>query len=299
VNLTEARPFCSNSYTYVWLSIPHVELDIVFGSAVGHVGQTKPATVLTITISANTSSSPTATVGTLNSLAVDPDKPLTEGGATRPIVQCSNKTTQSTTDSTSLSPSPRNNNLVIDNDTLEQPIAGSQTEMPRTTLCRAEEAINTINTIKTWKSAVNVIKRVMDTVKPIVAVCPISFFPIRHELTSVLQLNPYASLAWRLLSNIPEACPFIWLWAFRVTFRCPPCLQTLLQLVQRGDNIQTLLEAIRDVFELAEQADPLKNIWPASRQAKILDEMLQCVSKSAEFIESYSEDVQVGTSALL
>jgi hypothetical protein len=271
----------------------------VFGSAVGHVGQTKPPTVLTISISANTRSSLTATVDTPNSAVVDFDNPVTEGGTTRPIVQCSNETMQSKAVSASLPLSPRNNNLVIDNDTFEQRIAGSQTEMSRTTLRRAEEAIDSINTMQTWKSAVNAIKWVMDTVKPIVAVCQISFLPIRHELTSALQLNPYASLAWSLLSNIPEVCLFVLLWAFRVTFLCPPCLQTLVQLVQCDDNIQTLLEAIRDVFELAEEADALKNIWPDSRQAEILCEMLQCVSESAKFIKSYAKDVQVGMSALL
>jgi hypothetical protein len=71
----------------------------------------------------------------------------------------------------------------------------------------------------------------------------------------------------------------------------------LLQLVQRDDNVQTLLEAIRDAFELAEEADTLRDIQPESKQAKILHEMLECVSKTAEFIESYARDVQVGMSS--
>jgi hypothetical protein len=69
----------------------------------------------------------------------------------------------------------------------------------------AEEAIKAINTIKAWKSAVKIIKLVMDAVTPIAAVCPISFFsPSFAETTSALQLNPYAKLAWSLLSKIPE-----------------------------------------------------------------------------------------------
>jgi hypothetical protein len=77
----------------------------------------------------------------------------------------------------------------------------------------------------------------------------------------------------------------------------PFCHQTLLRQVERDVNIETLLEAIRDVFEFAEEADALRNIMPESRQATILEEMLECVSKCAEFIRSYAEDVQVGTSS--
>jgi hypothetical protein len=78
---------------------------------------------------------------------------------------------------------------------------------------------------------------------------------------------------------------------------CSPFCQTLLQQVQRDDNIQTLLEAIRDAFEFAEEADTLRNIKPESRQASILEEMLECVSESAKFIRSYAEDVNLGTSS--
>ena len=76
-----------------------------------------------------------------------------------------------------------------------------------------------------------------------------------------------------------------------------PGIQTLLQQVGRDDNVRTLLEAIRDAFEFAKEAAILRNIQPSSMQLKILDEMLQCVYKSAEFIESYAKDVQLGTSS--
>jgi hypothetical protein len=71
----------------------------------------------------------------------------------------------------------------------------------------------------------------------------------------------------------------------------------LLNQFQRDENVRTLLEAIRDAFEFSKEADILRNIQPASKQAKILDEMLQCVTRSAEFIVSYTKDVQVGTSS--
>jgi hypothetical protein len=69
----------------------------------------------------------------------------------------------------------------------------------------------------------------------------------------------------------------------------------LLQQVKRDDNVRTLLEAIRDAFEYAKEADVLRNIKPESMQAKMLGEMLQCVFKCGEFIQSYAKDVQVGT----
>jgi hypothetical protein len=75
------------------------------------------------------------------------------------------------------------------------------------------------------------------------------------------------------------------------------CLQTLLQQVERDLNVETLLEVIRDAFEFVEEADTLRNIMPESRQATILEEMLESVSKCAEFIQSYAEDVHVGTSS--
>jgi hypothetical protein len=81
------------------------------------------------------------------------------------------------------------------------------------------------------------------------------------------------------------------------SYKFSPSRQTLLQQVQRDNNVRTLLEAIRDAFEFAKEADVLKNIQPASTQARILDEMLQHVPEIAEFIESYAKDVQVGTSS--
>jgi hypothetical protein len=73
--------------------------------------------------------------------------------------------------------------------------------------------------------------------------------------------------------------------------------QTVLHQFQLDDNVRTLLTVIRDTFEFAKDADVLTSIRQGSTQAKILEEMLQCVSESAEFIESYAKDVEVGTSS--
>jgi hypothetical protein len=73
--------------------------------------------------------------------------------------------------------------------------------------------------------------------------------------------------------------------------------QTLLHQLKRDDNVRTLLQAIRDAFDIAKMADILRNMDPESTQAKILDEMLSCVSECAKFIISYAEDVQLGMSS--
>jgi hypothetical protein len=72
----------------------------------------------------------------------------------------------------------------------------------------------------------------------------------------------------------------------------------VLKQVERDGNVQTLLEAIRDAFEFSEEADALRNIKPESRQAAILEEMLECVTECAKFIRLYAEDVQVGSLSL-
>jgi hypothetical protein len=82
--------------------------------------------------------------------------------------------------------------------TIAQPTTVTQTEIA---LRRADEAVNAM---ETWSIAVDVIKRVMDAVSPIAAVCPTSFYLSFTELTPSLQLQPYASLAWSLLSTIPQ-----------------------------------------------------------------------------------------------
>jgi hypothetical protein len=76
-----------------------------------------------------------------------------------------------------------------------------------------------------------------------------------------------------------------------------PRFQTLIQQVQRDDNVRTLFEVIREAFDFARDADALRSINPESRQARILEEMLQCVSEIGKFIELYAKHVQVGKSS--
>jgi hypothetical protein len=75
-----------------------------------------------------------------------------------------------------------------------------------------------------------------------------------------------------------------------------PRCQTLLQQVERDDNVRALFKVIRDGFEFAKEADALRSINPESRQARILEEMLRCVYEIGKFIELYAKHVQVGRS---
>jgi hypothetical protein len=159
-------------YSCASLSIVRLEHDIVFSSAEGHT--TEPITLsLTVTVSANASSLPSAPVNTQDHTTVI-DDPLAEGGAASRIVQSINETTQPEADTAPLFPSSGTGGVPIGADAPVRPRAESQTKMSRT-LDSAEEAMGAI---KTWKSAVDVVKQVMDHVGPVVKVCLTSFFPI-------------------------------------------------------------------------------------------------------------------------
>ncbi|KAH9033691.1 hypothetical protein EDB83DRAFT_1828164 [Lactarius deliciosus] len=118
----------------------------------------------------------------------------------------------------------------------------------------AGEVMATMNLSNKWEGALGRIKWVMDTVSP------------------VAELHPYAKMAFSLLFAIPK---------------------TLLEQFQRDDNIGTLLDAMRDTFDFANQEERFKAIGPDSRQAQILTLMLQHVCNCCDFIRSYAEDSQL------
>ncbi|KAH9023562.1 hypothetical protein EDB83DRAFT_1988372 [Lactarius deliciosus] len=117
-----------------------------------------------------------------------------------------------------------------------------------------DEAIATINVSKKWESALGRIQWVMDTVSPVAG------------------LHPYAKMAYGLLFAIPK---------------------TLLEQFQRDDNIGTLLVAMHDAFDFANQEDRFKAIKRDSRQARVLTLMLQHVCNCCDFIRSYAKDSQL------
>ncbi|KAF8258411.1 hypothetical protein EI94DRAFT_1708019 [Lactarius quietus] len=120
----------------------------------------------------------------------------------------------------------------------------------------ADAAMTSLNISDTWEGALERIKWVMDTVSP------------------VAELSPYAQMAYGLLFAIPK---------------------TLLEQVQRDDNVQTLLVAMRDAFDFTNQEDTFKAIERVPRQAQILTLMLQHVCNCCDFIQSYAKDSQFCT----
>jgi len=59
-----------------------------------------------------------------------------------------------------------------------------------------------------------------------------------------------------------------------------------------------LLQAIHDVFSLAEVADCLRTIKPGSKQVEIFTAMLKHVCNCGDFIQSYAKDTQFCRSSL-
>ncbi|KAH9008457.1 hypothetical protein EDB84DRAFT_96364 [Lactarius hengduanensis] len=117
----------------------------------------------------------------------------------------------------------------------------------------ADEAITTINLSNRLDGVLERIKWVMDTV------------------SSVAELHPYAKMAYSLLFAIPK---------------------TLLEQFQRDDNIRTLLVAMHEAFDFANQKDRFKTITieRVPRQAQILTLMLQCACNCGDFIQSYAKN---------
>jgi hypothetical protein len=254
------------------LRVLHLELEIAFSTSDGHGRHLRePATLLlSITVSTNPLNVAANTPGPMTTALDNPG--AEEGGA-------------------------RRGGLPTGGNTPVGPVPDGQAEMSRT-LDRAEEAMKAMDSMMAWKGAMNVIKQVLDAIGPIAGVCLTSTLRIICSAKQgfALQLLPHAQLAWTLLSKIPEVCPHALSEdmerSMDFMYR-----QTLLLQLQRDDNVQTLLKAIQDTFEFAKEADVLKNMEPGSTQAKILDEMLECVSECAKFIISYAENVQVGTSS--
>jgi hypothetical protein len=68
-----------------------------------------------------------------------------------------------------------------------------------------------------------------------------------------------------------------------------------LEQVQRDEKIQALLDAIHDAFDFAQEAAPLKDITPQSKQGNILMLMLRHVCCCSDFIQSYAKDTKFRT----
>ena len=60
--------------------------------------------------------------------------------------------------------------------------------------------------------------------------------------------------------------------------------------VQCDEQIQALFNAIHDAFDFTQEADPLRNIIPQSKQGHTLMLMLRHVCCCSDFIQSYAQD---------
>ena len=67
--------------------------------------------------------------------------------------------------------------------------------------------------------------------------------------------------------------------------------------VQRDEKVQALLNAIHDAFDFTQEAEPLKNLTPQSKQRDILMQILQHVCHCSDFIQSYARDDKFRTSS--
>jgi hypothetical protein len=170
------RPCHCIIYSCVWLSILHIELDVVFNDTDARDGHpTEPTTLfLMISVSPNAASSSNAVLETQSPTTADPDRSVDQGGAPDLTVSFENENMQSTAFATTIC---RNDDPPTASDDPARSAPESQAETSRAALRHAEESISTI---KTWKRAVSVIKLVMDAVGPIAAVCPISLLYIRR-----------------------------------------------------------------------------------------------------------------------
>jgi hypothetical protein len=159
----------SNPYSCILLSVLHVELEIIFRGADGASrNSTKPDTLLTIVVSTKASPALTTAVNTSNPVTTGLDDLLAEGGVVRPTIKFNYDARQPTAVAASLSPLFQAHGVPVptEGDTPVRPAVGSQAEISRT-LGRAEEATEAMGTINAWKTAIAVIKQVMDTVDPI------------------------------------------------------------------------------------------------------------------------------------
>jgi hypothetical protein len=129
-----------------------------------------PDTLLTVTVSTKASSSLTTAVNTPNPVTTELDDSVAEGGVVRPTIQFNYETRQPTC-CRLFSPLFQAHDVPVptEGDTPVRPVVDSQAEISRT-LGRAEEATEAMSTIKTWKTAIAVVKQVMDTVDPIAEV---------------------------------------------------------------------------------------------------------------------------------
>ncbi|KAH9026560.1 hypothetical protein EDB84DRAFT_338491 [Lactarius hengduanensis] len=228
-----------------------IDTPFVLTNGDGQAGE--PVTLyLTVIVSPNTTSDPIMPIDApiIQSTTIN-DPP--SGEAEEPsVAHESTNPTRSTITTGSETLSPPTDRLPSEMSTSMPAADRRGVSSAESALHSADEAMETrINVSNKWEGALGRIKWVMDTVSP------------------VAELHPYAKMAYGLLFAIPKA---------------------LLEQFQRDDNIGTLLVAMHDAFDFANQEDRFKAIRRDSRQAQILTLMLQHVCNCCDFILSYAKD---------
>jgi hypothetical protein len=183
-----------------------VEVPFVLSNSHGQAGQpVQPVTLyLTIAVSANATSHPIPPINTntTNVMATEVASPMKQ--ATRPtIAQDSIETAPSVVVTAPEYLSPPTDYVQVPIETGAAIPAMSPAE---NALRDADEATKAINLTSTWEGAIARIKWVMDTLSPVAGVRRRAMFLYlmfdRADFCS--QLNPYAQMAFSLLSAIPQ-----------------------------------------------------------------------------------------------
>ncbi len=102
-------------------------------------------------------------------------------------------------------------------------------------------------------------------------------------------------MAYGMVSAIPEVHLFALLSEGKHLCYVYSGCQTLLGQYERDENVVTLVEAMHDAFDFANQKDTFRAIGRESKQAQILTLMLQHVCNCCDFIRSYARDPQFCT----
>ncbi|KAH9051943.1 hypothetical protein EDB87DRAFT_627171 [Lactarius vividus] len=233
-----------------------IDIPFTLSNGDGEGGQSDQPVILylTIAVSTNATSHPVSPINPASAVATKADVSPIERATKPTIIHDSTKSVPFVFATAPEPPSPTDHTPTGTNTPMPTVPDIRATVSPAENALRvADEAAKAINLSSTWEGAVARIKWVVDTVSP------------------VAELHPYAKMACGLLLAIPK---------------------TLLEQFQSDGNVRTLLVAMYDAFDFANQEDILKYIKRESKQAQILTLMLQHVCNCGDFIQSYTKDPQ-------
>ncbi|KAH9013513.1 hypothetical protein EDB84DRAFT_1582735 [Lactarius hengduanensis] len=212
-----------------------IDIPFTLSNGDGQNGQSVQPVILylTIAVSANATSHPVLPINPANAIATKVDVSPMERATKPTIAQDSIESVPFVFATAPEPPSPPTDHAPTETSTSipTVPDVRATVSPAENALHDADEATKAINLSSTWEGAVARIKWVVDTVSP------------------VAELHPYAKMACGLLLAIPK---------------------TILEQFQSDGNVRTLLAAMHDAFDFANQEDILKSIKRESKQAQSL-----------------------------